>query len=223
MGAQPLGMGRRVQEGDAMNPEAFTCANCQRVKPFADARHSITHPGTKEECYFCGDCISVANLIAPRLDMVAATAAVKEALSEIPKLARLRDIVVSTPKTRMKEAVEEAERAIALDGVERTYYFRNLGKHGGANLGKGSRVYYVEDGYVRGFGVVEDDEDVLYRDYEECDATGREYGAGWYAYIPADSWQWIRPIPHKGFQGWRYAPAEWREVEIIGGWLDPKP
>jgi hypothetical protein len=135
-----------------------------------------------------------------------------------------RDIVVTTPKSQMASAVLEAENAKEQDaGGERFYYFRNLGMHGGANLGKGSRVYYVEDGYLRGFGVIESDKDVLFRDWNECDTTGRQFGKGWYAYTPADSWQWVTPIPYKGFQGWRYAPSEWRELEVIGNWLDPKP
>jgi hypothetical protein len=137
---------------------------------------------------------------------------------------RSADIVVTTPKSRMADAAAEAEHAKAMDlAGERSFYFRNLGQTGGAALGKGSRVYYVEDGYVRGFGVIESDEDVLFRDWNECDVTGREYGTGWYVYIPADSWQWIAPIPYRGFQGWRYAPAEWRDYPIFGDWLDPKP
>lgn len=136
---------------------------------------------------------------------------------------QVRDIVVTTPKSQIATAALEAEQAKALDGIERSFYFRNLGAHGGANLGKGSRVYYVEDGYLRGFGTVESDEDVLFRDWNACDTTGRHFGKGWYVYIPADSWKWITPIPYKGFQGWRYAPDEWRQLEVIGDWLDPKP
>lgn len=136
---------------------------------------------------------------------------------------QVRDIVVTTPKSQMATAALEAEQARALDGVERSFYFRNLGKHGGANLGKGSRVYYVEDGYLRGFGVVESDEDIIHRPFNRCETTGKLFMDGWYAYIPADSWQWIAPIPYKGFQGWRYAPDEWRNLEVIGDWLDPKP
>ena len=136
-----------------------------------------------------------------------------------------RDIVVTTPKSQMATAALEAEQAqnLQLNGDERQYYFRNLGMHGGANLGKGSRVYYVEDGYLRGFGTVESDEDVLYRDWNECDTTGRQFGKGWYVYIPVDSWQWVVPVPYRGFQGWRYAPTEWRDLEVVGNWQDPKP
>lgn len=37
----------------------------------------------------------------------------------------------------------------------------------------------------------------------------------------ASEWKWIKPIPMKGFQGWRYFDATC--TEIIGNWLDPKP
>lgn len=135
----------------------------------------------------------------------------------------MADIVVTTPKSQMATAVQEAERAKTLADIGvRLFYFRSIGRTGSANIGKGSRVYYVEDGYVRGFGVVESEDDILYG-WNKCDTTGRVFDERWYVHIPADTWQWIVPIPYTGFQGWRYAPDEWRNIEILGDWLDPKP
>jgi hypothetical protein len=43
-------------------------------------------------------------------------------------------------------------------------------------------------------------------------------------YMGATTWTWIKPIPWKAPRSFQYAPADLRDkVEVIGGWLDPKP
>lgn len=129
------------------------------------------------------------------------------------------DICVTTPKSEMTNAALEAEQ-VKQDGGGR--YFRSL-----ANCPKGlepgeSRVYYVEDGYIRGYAVVcalHDGIDM------KCDTTGRTWTSqpkGCVVYMNAASWRWIRPIKQHGFQGWRYFNRR-DDTEEIGGWLDPKP
>ena len=125
-----------------------------------------------------------------------------------------RHIIVTTPKSEMENSANEAEECIK---NRSGYYFRKLGKNKPHGLAVGSRIYYIEDGYIRGFGEVAS----IVKKEPICDVTGRKWDEGWYAIIPACSWKWIKPIPMKGFQGFRYFDD--KDVEIIGKWLDPKP
>lgn len=81
-----------------------------------------------------------------------------------------------------------------------------------------SRIYYVEDGFIRGFGTVS----MIVDSPMTCDTTGRYWGQGIHAIFPANSWTWIKPIPMKGFQGYRYMAVD-QKIEVVGGWLDPRP
>ena len=149
------------------------------------------------------------------------------------------DIIVTTPKGQMAAAAQEAADCIRDGGGE---YFRRF-PHGQApTIAAGDRVYYVEDGFVRGFAVVKHIDDLRDPAGRMCDSTGRAWGNGIYVVMRASSWQWIRPIPMKGFQGFRYAghrptadgiarmligdvdgDANWAMVLPEGGWRDPRP
>lgn len=124
----------------------------------------------------------------------------------------MRDIIVTTPKTEMKNAVKEVEKCINEGGG---YYFRRF-----FSLPKevdiGSRIFYVENGYIRGFGVICD----IKRGPYICSVTGLSWGVGFYIFMEAKSWKWIKPQQMKGFQGFRYFDDKY---EVVGGWLDPKP
>lgn len=124
----------------------------------------------------------------------------------------MADIIITTPKSEMKTAATEAEQCIRNGGG---FYFRKFATLP-RNLNPGSRIFYTEDGYVRGFAVV----DSVSIGSSTCSTTGRVW-EGYIAYMRADSWKWVKPIPLKGFQGWRYFDA--RGIEIVGGWRDPKP
>ena len=138
------------------------------------------------------------------------------------------DIVVTTPKSHMKEAAAEAfDARAAIRRGERPQYFRRFPMRCyPISLGRGERVYYVEDGHVRGFAVV-----VAMAASPAgwtCSTTGRIWPAGWYVFMDAKSWRWIEPVPMKGFQGFRYAGGRYsalnlRHAKIVGGWVDPKP
>jgi hypothetical protein len=134
------------------------------------------------------------------------------------------DILVTTPRPRAKEAAEEAERAKALAaaGQNTGTYFRNFPGPSAPPLGEGDRLYYVLDGFVRGFLVVSWAEDSSGVE----DTEGNVHRAGFYAFSKPESWQWIEPIPFGGFQGWRYADRcglGREDVVIVGGWLDDMP
>jgi hypothetical protein len=132
----------------------------------------------------------------------------------------MSDIIVTTPKGQMAAAAAEAEDARKYGGD--TMYFRRVAmNYAYLNIRPGERIYYVEDGFVRGFALL--DHTLSAQNPRRCDTTGREWPEGYFLFMRADSWQWIRPIPMRGFQGWHYARFEPDQVEIVGGWLDPKP
>lgn len=123
------------------------------------------------------------------------------------------DIIVTTPKNKMGLAAEEARQCIEGGGG---FYFRTF-RNRPTRLQIGSRIFYVEDGFVRGFGVVSE----VFEGTMTCGTSGEDWGEGYHAIMQADSWKWIKPIPMKGFQGWRYFQT--KGIKVIGGWLDPKP
>lgn len=141
------------------------------------------------------------------------------------------DIIVTTPKSQMLIAKQEAENCIADGGGE---YFRRFPSHRAPKINIGERVFYVEDGYIRGYAYAS--RVFQAPRYIQCDTTGRWWGPGFYVIMPADSWRWIRPIPMRGFQGYRYVckaerpggkkmlinSTPYRIVEV-GGWRDPRP
>lgn len=128
------------------------------------------------------------------------------------------DIIVTTPKSEMSNAAQEAEDTKRAGGG---HYFRRFSHWQKPNVEKGNRVYYVEDGYVRGFCEVSQTET---RAPTSCTTTGREWPPGFYVFMDSKTWQWINPVPMRGFQGFRYANMN-RDAwcQIVGGWLDPKP
>jgi len=139
------------------------------------------------------------------------------------------DIIVTTPKSQMANAAQEAAEAVEAGGG---LYFRRFHSTAGPQkIGRNDRIYYVENGYVRGYAVVRELRHVGPGGLR-CETTRRVWAQGLYALMAADSWHWIRPIPMKGFQGFRYVhPRSLGEplylaitrAEIVGGWRDPKP
>lgn len=126
----------------------------------------------------------------------------------------MKHIIVTTPKSEMDNSAKEAEKCIEEGGG---YYFRSLSSLPKDMVIGESRIYFVEDGFIRGFGIVIGFTD---GDSKVCDTTNREWKGKCFAWTPASSWQWIKPIPCKGFQGWRYFNED---VEVVGGWKDAKP
>lgn len=127
------------------------------------------------------------------------------------------DIIVTTPKSQMQAAAREADDVKRAGGG---YYFRRFSAPI-RNLGPGSRVYYVEDGYVRGYAKV------VHTDYfahgRVCATTGRWWEPGFYITMDATTWAWVNPYPMVGFQGWRLALPVIQNLPVIGDWLDTKP
>lgn len=125
----------------------------------------------------------------------------------------MKDIIVTTPKHNMELAAQEAAECLIAGGG---YYFRTF-RTKPLELGIGSKIFYAEDGYVRGYGVVSK----IVNGTMECDTSGTDWGYGWHAIMSANSWTWIHPIAMNGFRGYRYFDS--RNVVCIGTWRDPKP
>ena len=124
-----------------------------------------------------------------------------------------RDIIVTTPKSAIEAAAQEAAQCIKNKGGS---YFRRF-QLAPKTLQKDSKIFYVEDGYIRGYAVVSE----IQQGPQLCSTTGKQWPNGTYAIMSADTWKWIKPIAMKGFQGWRYFDSS--QVEVVGGWLDLKP
>lgn len=125
----------------------------------------------------------------------------------------MKDIIVTTPKDKMELAAQEANECIRAGGG---CYFRTF-RVRPRELAHGSRVFYVEDGFIRGFATVSE----IQNGSMICGTSGYDWGEGYHAFMDAKSWKWIKPIPMKGFQGWRYFDGS--KVKVVGGWLEDKP
>jgi hypothetical protein len=56
---------------------------------------------------------------------------------------------------------------------------------------------------------------------QQCDTTGKVWPRGFYVFMDSQTWQWIKPVPFKGFQGYRRAIGF--NYEVIGDWKMQKP
>ena len=126
------------------------------------------------------------------------------------------DIVVTTPKSERVKAEAETEWAKAQGGGPGVVYFRSVSKFP-KDIAVGDKVFYVEDGYVRGYCTLAG---LSAGESGECQATGRDWGEGPQLVMRADSWKWVKPIPMKGFQGFRYFDQPY---EVVGDWQDKRP
>jgi hypothetical protein len=130
----------------------------------------------------------------------------------------MSNIIVTTPVGNSKRAALEAQNSIEAGGGE---YFRRFGGRSfPKRLVVGDRVYYIQNGFVRGFALVSRFE---ISGGETCDISGEQYGSGHYVFMDAKSWQWVTPAPMKGFQGYRYTTNEIDDLPSIGNWQTPQP
>jgi hypothetical protein len=127
-----------------------------------------------------------------------------------------RDIIVTTPRSKAHIAYEEAANCIKAGGG---FYFRTFRHFMPKGLGVGSRIFYVDDGFITGYATV----DSIREGDMTCDTSGDDWGYGYHYIMPAQSWTWIEPIPMAGFQGFKYSQLKPEQIKAIGGWLDPKP
>jgi len=140
----------------------------------------------------------------------------------------MSDIIVTTPQSQMANAAQEAKDCMAAGGG--TYFRRFPRAYAPHRCNKGDRVWYVEDGYIRGFCVITE---IVCSTGMTCDTTGRQWPEGIYIIMDATRWHWIKPVPMRGFQGFRYVRYDRNAfpdfgsgptgIEFMGEWRDPKP
>jgi hypothetical protein len=126
------------------------------------------------------------------------------------------DIIVTTPKTEMQNSASEAEFCKKQGGG---FYHRSFSKL--PKIREGEKVFYVEDGFIRGFAEVFWTQKASEGVDFICQVTKRKFSGGGIVTMNAVSWKWIEPIPYKGFQGFRYAKD--LNYKIVGDWLAPRP
>jgi len=108
------------------------------------------------------------------------------------------DILVTTPKSEHETAKMEGEALADGNG----FWFRVFPRR--PDVQRGDKVYFVDGGVIRGYGVVFCDVEQL-EEPEECDLTGRIWGHRGSWCVRYHEWQWLPlPVPFKGFQGFRY-------------------
>ena len=111
------------------------------------------------------------------------------------------NILVTTPKSKHKLAEEEAK---FVEKNPDAYWFRTI--RGKPNVQIGDKVYYVDNGEIRGYGIVFDIES----GEMECEATGRIYHG---THLKQRKWVWLKTtIPFRGFQGFRYVKDELQKL-----------
>ena len=108
------------------------------------------------------------------------------------------DVLITIPKKVTWEIwLKECEDVAKNPDATLNYRVARMPK--GITSGK-TKCFVVYDGFIRGYHEVHD---VTCRDGFTCHTTGKEWKAGYYL-IRKGSFHPIEPIPHKGFQGWRY-------------------
>lgn len=133
------------------------------------------------------------------------------------------DIIITTPKSEIANAAKEAADCLNLGGG---FYFRSMTVK--PNIIPGDKVFYTENGYIRGFAVAERIESISSNSTiggaVRCHTTGIDWPirpGGCVIIMRADSWKWLKPSPYMGFVGFRYFDGS--KLEVIGGWRMPKP
>lgn len=121
------------------------------------------------------------------------------------------DIIVTTPKKYRKVAAEEAELIKERGYGSYIHSLSSVPKHTQA----GDKIFYVEDGYVRGFAIIQ----FIGTDSYSLDNHTTKFD-GPHVVSDATTWTWIKPIKYKGFQGFRYFNMPYI---VVGNWLAPKP
>ena len=122
----------------------------------------------------------------------------------------MKDIIITMP-AHIVESV--------LANPEDYFFFHRAGRGRPKAHDVGGRVFFVWNGFVRGFGRTHS----IRQLGQVVSLDGRTFQPGWYLKIYPDTWHWITPIPMRGFQGFRYSKLYEDQIEIVGTYLDKQP
>jgi len=118
------------------------------------------------------------------------------------------DLLITIPKTvKWGQWLDECWDTVYNGGTLNyriSSSFNRLPKKVVGGQGTHDRVYVVHDGFIRGYHELQD---VKWLDGFKCQTTMRDWPAGYYL-VRSGPFHPITPIPHKGFQGWRYFDRE---------------
>ena len=115
------------------------------------------------------------------------------------------DILVTTPKLEIETSRKEGEEVQDdIDKGMNAYWFRTFRFR--PKVEKGDKIYFVESGLIKGYGIIFDIEQILEPETETvCDTTDRVWGSEGDWVVKYNDWHWLKkPVPFKGFQGIRY-------------------
>lgn len=124
------------------------------------------------------------------------------------------DMLVTTPKSEIETSRKEG-KVVEREGG---YWFRTFRFR--PKVGKGNRIFFVENGLIRGYGIVFGIHQTKGR--KLCDLTKRAWGKAGDWVVAYSDWHWLKnPIEFKGFQGIRYVnrmPGLEKEIEAGARW-----
>jgi len=108
---------------------------------------------------------------------------------------------VTTPKSEHETARLEGE---AVTDDPNAFWFRSF--RGKIKASVGDRVYYVDNGAIRGYGVI-----FKIEVGEMWDDAHERWWSG--THLLQREWIWLKaPVPYKGFQGFRYVDEKLRKI-----------
>lgn len=113
------------------------------------------------------------------------------------------DIVVTWPKTQSLDVYVRNLSQALRQGQQINYRVSRLPKWEDGVLGRRpARCYMVHDGAVRGYTTILE---TMWRGAGEVKRVGEPgfWPQGWYI-VRSASWIPIKPVPMRGFQGWRW-------------------
>jgi len=115
------------------------------------------------------------------------------------------DIIVTTPKSEIESSRKEGEQVQEdLDKGLNAFWFRTFKFR--PNVNEGDKIYFVEDGSIKGYGVIFQIEQIIEPKMEtKCDITERVWGKEGDFVVKYKDWHWLKmEVLFKGFQGFRY-------------------
>ncbi len=112
------------------------------------------------------------------------------------------DLLITIPKTvKWGRWLDECWDTVRYGGTLNYRISTSFNRLPKVTLGKNDdRVYVVHDGRIRGYHHLQA---IRFLDAFTCQTTLKNWPAGYYL-VRSGPFHPIEPIPHRGFQGWRY-------------------
>lgn len=119
----------------------------------------------------------------------------------------MADIIITIPKTRKEEWLNEVEEAKKQD---MDLWFKTSSHPRRLTFLCYGKCYVVLDGNIIGYHEIKT---VKWSEGFTCEITENEWPKGWYVVRWGKTWTPITPVPMKGFQGFRYVKEKLEGME----------